>query len=75
MESTFGEAITMYARYKCEECREWHPIEGIPNSELVMAWKSFTLFPPEPFDAKTWDVIFAAEIKRRGGKVITIRLR
>jgi len=55
----------MLCRYRCEHCDRWHTLGGIPTRELPGAWLSFVLDPPPPFDAKTWDMIIAAEMSRR----------
>lgn len=64
----------MYCRYHCESCGEYHPLANIPTRELYNAMISFIVQPPRPFDSKTWEQIFVAEIRRRGGAVFTIRL-
>jgi hypothetical protein len=64
----------MYCQYKCVDCGDWHPLSNIPTSELYGAMISFIVEPPPPFDSKTWEMIFVSEIRRRGGRIFTIRL-
>ncbi len=54
-------------RYKCESCGDWHPLSNIPTHELMGAWFSFILSPPEPFGKEVWDMLFREELRRRTG--------
>lgn len=57
----------MYARFKCDNCSEWHGLDEIPTSHLFKAYLCFTVDPPPPFDGRTWGLIITAEQKRRTG--------
>ncbi len=55
----------MLCRYKCEFCNDWHPLANIPDDELMGAWISFMLQPPEPFSRSVWAFLFQLEFQRR----------
>jgi hypothetical protein len=55
----------MLCRYRCDHCNDWHPLGNIPDDELMGAWISFMMCPPEPFTRQVWDLLFRIEFTRR----------
>lgn len=56
----------MYARFKCDNCKEWHGLDNFDAKQLKMFLVLALKYQFEPFSAQEWAKVIAAEMKRRG---------